>query len=364
MQSSDACPQLAVSDGGPRTSARNAVTSTGCPDLNGLAGPDQFEALRSYVSHELIAVRLSCDESKTFRAAARANRFGAVGNFDVRVENPLVVSRPRSLITSSDPRFLKVSLQLHGKSLVAQAERQASLGPGDFVLLDTARPFRISTRGMVHMSNFVFPRDTMRLSDSQLENLIARPVSGQDGLGSLVSEFLARLSQHVNPAGASSTWHLSEAALELLAAAFATRLFCVGTTELDIGRASVLLPILTHIRQRLSDPDLNVSSIASAHFMSVRALQRIFEGQGQTVTGWIRSERLEQCRKDLSNPALSRLPVYAIATRWGFVDAAHFSRLFTSTYGLSPLKYRTSVVRQLRNPARGAYAAASQVIPL
>ena len=36
----------------------------------------------------------------------------------------------------------------------------------------------------------------------------------------------------------------------------------------------------------------------------------------------------ERCRRDLVNPALADRPVAAIASRWGFVDAAHFSRVF------------------------------------
>ncbi|MEV8610809.1 helix-turn-helix domain-containing protein [Amycolatopsis sp. NPDC051373] len=34
------------------------------------------------------------------------------------------------------------------------------------------------------------------------------------------------------------------------------------------------------------------------------------------------------------------VPIAAIGRRWGFSDAAHFSRLFRSTYGRSPREYR------------------------
>ena len=37
---------------------------------------------------------------------------------------------------------------------------------------------------------------------------------------------------------------------------------------------------------------------------------------------------------------LAERPVAAVAARWGFVDAAHFSRAFKTTYGVSPSEYR------------------------
>jgi len=37
---------------------------------------------------------------------------------------------------------------------------------------------------------------------------------------------------------------------------------------------------------------------------------------------------------------LANRPVTAIAARWGFTDAAHFSRIFRAAFGNSPTGYR------------------------
>ena len=58
------------------------------------------------------------------------------------------------------------------------------------------------------------------------------------------------------------------------------------------------------------------------------------------MSGWIRAQRLEHCRRDLVNPALAEEPVTSIAAHWGLIDAAHFSRLFKSAYGSAPRDYR------------------------
>ena len=59
-----------------------------------------------------------------------------------------------------------------------------------------------------------------------------------------------------------------------------------------------------------------------------------------TVSAWIRSRRLERCRRELADELFADRPVSAIAARWGFLDASHFSRLFRSTFGEAPTDFR------------------------
>jgi AraC-like DNA-binding protein len=74
--------------------------------------------------------------------------------------------------------------------------------------------------------------------------------------------------------------------------------------------------------------------------VSRRLLYNLFEEEGTSVARWIRERRLERCRRDLLDPALSHVPASAIAMGWGFADAAHFSRVFRARYGLPPGEYR------------------------
>jgi AraC-like DNA-binding protein len=105
-------------------------------------------------------------------------------------------------------------------------------------------------------------------------------------------------------------------------------------------RRALLASVQTFIDRSLADPHLSPSAIAGAHHISLRWLYKLFEEQGTTVSRWIRERRLERCRRDLLNPALSDLPASAIAYRSGFTDAAHFSRAFRKTYGHPPGTYR------------------------
>ncbi|MFD7923854.1 helix-turn-helix domain-containing protein [Streptomyces sp. NPDC059740] len=58
------------------------------------------------------------------------------------------------------------------------------------------------------------------------------------------------------------------------------------------------------------------------------------------VSAWIRHQRLERARLDLSRPGLEAAPVYNIASRWGFKDHATLSRAFRSVYGVPPTAHR------------------------
>jgi len=104
--------------------------------------------------------------------------------------------------------------------------------------------------------------------------------------------------------------------------------------------------VLRYIDSRLDDRELGAASIARDHGCSVRSLQALFAERGQTVTGQIRRRRLEGCREVLcSDGGADRIG--HVALRFGFDDAAHFSKLFKAAYGMSPRQYRHRARREV-----------------
>jgi AraC-like DNA-binding protein len=106
------------------------------------------------------------------------------------------------------------------------------------------------------------------------------------------------------------------------------------------SQAELVLHAQAYIDGSLGDPNLNPERVARACFISTRYLHRVFAGQGLSVCDWIRSERLEQCRNDLTDPTFAEVSISAIASRWGLPSAPHFSRLFRDAYGCSPREFR------------------------
>lgn len=59
-----------------------------------------------------------------------------------------------------------------------------------------------------------------------------------------------------------------------------------------------------------------------------------------SFTGYVRDRRLERCRQELMSPAHRGLSVSEICFRWGFNDAAHFSRSFRAKFDMTPRSCR------------------------
>ena len=94
--------------------------------------------------------------------------------------------------------------------------------------------------------------------------------------------------------------------------------------------------IARYVRTHLQDPQLGPASIARAYAMSVRTLHALFEDVDASVAGLVRRERLARCLEDLQQP--NGGSVTEIAFRWGFCDAAHFSRVFKREFGATPVR--------------------------
>jgi AraC-like DNA-binding protein len=230
--------------------------------------------------------------------------------------------------------------------VISQDDRQAHLGPADFVFYDTRRPYWARTVGAdarpIQALTFLFPRSLLPLPPGQLNRLTATRMAAGRGVGALTSGFLVQLArnlEHYRPAEAT---RLATAALQILATRLAHELGGDRWIAPHTHQQALLTRIYAFIQQHLGDPELSPSAVAAAHHISVSYLHKLFHAEGATVAGWIRQRRLEGSRRDLADPALASRPVAAIAARWGFLHPGHFSRAFKAAYGVRPLDYRWS----------------------
>jgi AraC family transcriptional regulator, positive regulator of tynA and feaB len=83
--------------------------------------------------------------------------------------------------------------------------------------------------------------------------------------------------------------------------------------------------------------DLTPAAIADAHGISVRTAHRLYEATGETLGGYIRGRRLEAAYDQVVAGAE---PISAIARRWRFASASHFTRAFRARYGAAPTELR------------------------
>jgi AraC-like DNA-binding protein len=140
---------------------------------------------------------------------------------------------------------------------------------------------------------------------------------------------------------------VSETEAGLLAQPCIDLIRAVATTGLgrdDLAREplrhTLLHRVMAYVRLHLADQDLSATRIAAEHHVSVRQLYLTLSAGGISLGDWIRAERLEECKRELASPARDHMTIEAIAYRWGFASAPHFSRVFKAAYGVSPREWR------------------------
>jgi AraC-like DNA-binding protein len=262
-------------------------------------------------------------------------RLGPAAVFTVS-GSPQTVCRTTAAVRHSPADMLKVCVQLRGRATVHQDDREIVLSPGQLALYDTGRPYRLRLEGDWSCAVMAVQRDQVALSPGSLAGAMRRAHVAEHGPGLLLSQFITATVAELTAAGLPASGILGEAGVCLLAGTVAGD----GDAAAAGGNDAVRDAVLGYIRARLDDPRLSRASIAAAHRMSPRTLDRLFSGQPWSVSGYIRHERLEAVRRDLENPALRPRSVAALAARWCFFDAAHFSRLFRDSYGCPPSQLR------------------------
>ena len=229
----------------------------------------------------------------TFR---RREALGFTGTVQQYLMGPLTVSRVSSAATSvsrtwsdiaaHDPEAVHLSLQLRGRTVFSQHDRQTPVSAGEMVLYDTSHPFSIETDAPYDLVVLECSRLLLGLRGHDPVSRLATPLRG-DIAQTLVAPFLTRLARGLaDGTVAEGDTDLGESAVYLL------RALCTDGGELARRppAGDLLARIKVHIEEHLDQPDLRPDAIAAAHFVSTRHLQKLFKADGLTVTDSIREQ--------------------------------------------------------------------------
>jgi AraC-like DNA-binding protein len=292
-----------------------------------------------------VYVQLECDAlrpDEPFAGRIRHDRLATLELSRVTSRAQRVRHGPRQIARAAEDWFL-VSLQRRGRGVVSQDGRDAVLGPGDFALYDSTRPYELRFEGDFEQIVLMLPGPLLRSQLRATERLTATTVCGRRGAGLLtlgMVETLARDVARLEPASAAA---VADAVTSILVAGLRT---LPAARETGVSNLVALHRerIRAHVRAHLRDPRLGVAGIAQALRMSSSTVHRAFQGEPASVAQWILAQRLEAVRRDLVDPALAGRPVSAVAFDWGFNDAAHFSRAYRERFGCAPREARAQAL--------------------
>ncbi|WP_205161886.1 helix-turn-helix domain-containing protein [Arthrobacter roseus] len=301
---------------------------------------DSFSAWRKLISNTFVPL-----EAKPVRTGPFSGRLSGRQLHDVgimRLEaGPQTVSRSPELIARGGVGHYKLSLQLSGHALLLQDGREAVLQPGDVAIYDTQRPYTLTFDDSFETLVLMFPQHLLGLPSDDVSDLTAVRMGKGNRLAESVAPFVASIATQLPELRSPIGHRLALNIVDLLSTMLADEIYSQPDQNID-NHGRMLSRIQHHIEANLADPTLGPDAIARTHHIATRTLHKIFSESALTVAGWIRERRMEHCRRDLVDPLYEHVLVGEIGARWGLPDGAHFSRVFRTTYGLSPSQYRRS----------------------
>ena len=241
---------------------------------------------------------------------------------------------------SQQPSESIVGFQLMRKGVekVRERSRQMALTAGDMILWDGLQPVDVEVVEPFVKRTLIFPRERVMSVCPRLADVKALPPLKQSASARLLVRYVDALAQELPQLDGPASAAAATAALELLRAAVEPSL----PTNRQARRTAMQAEVRRHVRAHLQDPALGPETIARAQAMSVRALHALFEDAPESVAGLVRRERLARCLQDVELPTGGSIT--EIAFRWGFRDAAHFSRAFKREFDMTPSEARRAAV--------------------
>jgi AraC-like DNA-binding protein len=275
------------------------------------------------------------------------HRLGALRVTTHQGPAPYVLSGPehdRGTRSGTGPALVGVGVQAEGAAVWAQLGSRTPCAPGDVFVTDPSRPWQLCEPAGFRLHLYTVPRELTGLSDDELAVLWG--VHGRTGGG--VAPLLAPLLTAAAEAAPTYPPHIAHGVagsvvdlLGTLAAERRTRARASAAHRAEHDERAAMARRVRHfVNENLADRALSPEHIAARHHVSVRYLHKVFAAEGTTLSRWIRRRRLEECRRELARPAgPGQASLATVARRWGFANAAHFSRSFRAAYGVSPSEW-------------------------
>ena len=245
-------------------------------------------------------------------------------------------TRTRHRLADTDGEFIALMMVQAGAETISQRHIEATMTPGDIVAWDSTQRNRFTVRESLS-------KRLMRIPWTALDEVGGRAWMS-DGVKldaaapatRLLTTYLDTLSQVLPQLDSPAVSAARTAALALLVGALRAD---SDACSAEMVRPALRTSIERYIERHLLGGTLTPAAIASAHWVSIRTVNRVFSATGQTVGEVVRARRLARAREDVTD---SDRPISVIAHRWGFSDSGHFSRSFKAHYGSSPTDYRNA----------------------
>jgi AraC-like DNA-binding protein len=239
---------------------------------------------------------------------------------------------------ASDDLFFTVNLT--GRSIVVQRQREIMLGEGYAVLLSCADGnFSVARPEPARLVGLRVPRRCLTPLVAGLDDrtMVQIPAGAQPL--KLLTSYLAALGNVQDIASPSMARIVAGHVHDLMALSIGPTLDAAAAVQGSV-RAARLRAIKSDIVENIEDGMLTVAAVAARHGVTPRYIHKLFECEGTTFTRFILELRLDRAHRMLRDERLLARTITSIAYDVGFNDLSHFNRAFRRRYHATPSDIR------------------------
>ena len=228
------------------------------------------------------------------------------------------------------PEFFCV-FQVQGKSRVEQAGNSSTLHTGDIALVDSSLPFSFTYDRESQQIPLILPRPiierTLNLSGIEL----GVRIPSHSHIASFANHLIAEAA-HYDSLDAEESSAIIDSLIMLLKPSV------IRSVGQHSPNERIFLQAASFIRENIGDPALSPKRVATATGASVRSLYRAFAVRSMTISGYIKTQRLEMCA-DYLTASKSKVNLTEAGYRFGFASPSAFSTAFKQHFGITPTRY-------------------------
>lgn len=237
--------------------------------------------------------------------------------------------------------YVSISCKLEGSGRHISGHREMAITAGDVMVWRNIGDMGFVTEGWSRELIIRFPESLFR---SSLGRDLPEPhwhLSSNTSLGPMIASSIATFAACVDDLDDRS----ARAAVGMIMSMVRSVVESEAETRSSM-RTTLYRRISQYIENHVEDGDLTPAKIAEAHAISIRYLHMIFSRSGQSVSGFVREQRLQQCRQEIETRARG-MTLADISHHWSFSDVPHLSRSFKERFGMTPRECRRSYDRRI-----------------
>lgn len=305
---------------------------------------DRFPVWRQLVTERLLQSEVRRLTSDPFQALVYLRRLPAL-RFGWGLVGASQYDRTRQIVAADNNDFVLL-MNLEGSFSVTQFGNSVNLAPGDAFLASCSEvsSFQRPTVGKLLCIRLAF--DTIASAVRNVHDASGRLIPrNTEGLRLLAG--YVRLLDETDPLTSAKAQALVTNHVRDLLALTLGALSQDGN-EPEGLRVARLSAIKTYIGKNASRHNLTAEEVAGRFKISERNLQRLFQNEGTTFSGFLLADRLAKAYEMLSDSRQGRRKIGDIAFTCGFGDLSHFNRNFRRRYGNSPAEVRHGAILRVQ----------------